>query len=137
VAISQEQACEAVQSHLRGQSVGGEPELEFRAAPVRETPMWAVRAYAVEPGPGVVGPTYLVGPDRKVWTFSGDPQVHDLGVAIDALVRVYAEQLAGQVDPGLLAERVRELSAQRRALLDAVVSDARAGVLKVQRRALP
>jgi hypothetical protein len=130
VSISRDEACEAVAARLDGP---GEPQRFFRASAVSGAPLWVVRAYETEARPGVVGPAYVVGPDRRVWPFPAD----DLDVAVAGLTRLYADGLAGHVDPALLAERVRRITEQHRALADGLVADARAGALKAQHRFLP
>lgn len=137
MAISEDEAGEILKAHLR-ETAGPDPDLRFRATPIPNTSMWSVTAYhdAGHAGPAIAV-AYIVGPDRKVWVFSGNPQIHDVPLAIGILRRIYKERLADHVEPERFATRLAEVTDQRRVLAESLVTDARSGVLKSQHRPLP
>ncbi len=58
------------------------------------------------------GSTTIVGPDGRTWTFSSNANFHDLEIMKMALILIYTEDVADLVEPDVLAEQVRVITAR-------------------------
>ena len=124
------QAVEAVEAALGG------TRYDRLMATRRSDHLWSVAAMDEEGRP-VAGGGWLVGDDAKVWSLSSNPGIHDWGLAVRLLDRLYSEGLAAHVEPESFAERLREVTQQRAELEAEVIRDARAGALRRNSRVLP
>jgi hypothetical protein len=92
--------------------------------------------WAVSAGSGnledVVPRGYLeyLGPDGKVWRFPSSLIFPDHDFAVTALVLIYCEGVADQVDQYALVGRVAAVMNQRDLALSALVEDAKEGRLR-------
>lgn len=86
--------------------------IDLRAERLGGTDMWSV-AVLDEHGRPEAGSFLIVGPDRRVWSFSSNPSIHDPQLVVDVLAGLYREQLAEQVDANLLGARIAQLTVER------------------------
>jgi len=123
VSISPDDACDAVRA-----THGDFPGDRYVASPVDGTPLVRVVVHddqnRVLPGAG-----WLVGPDRKVWTISSNPGIHEPGLSVRLLRAIYDSGLADHVDPDRFSDRMRSLTEARETLVRDVLAEATAGQL--------
>ena len=109
----------------------------YQASPVPGTSLYSVATVGAD-GMPYAGSAVYVGPDRRVWSFSSNPGIHDHEFTVRALMRLYEHGIAAAVDERMLAQRVEAITASRRDELDAVLRDAKAGRLRqVPKQPLP
>jgi hypothetical protein len=96
--IDSAEAAAAVADSLPG------TDIDLRAERLGGTDMWSV-AVLDEHGRPEPGSFLIVGPDRRVWSFSSNPSIHDPHLVVAVLAGLYAEHLADQVDANLLEDR--------------------------------
>ncbi len=121
--IDSAEAAAAVADSLPG------TDIDLRAERLGGTDMWSV-AVLDEHGRPEPGSFLIVGPDRRVWSFSSNPSIHDPHLVVAVLAGLYAEHLADQVDANLLEDRIAQLTAERAEHARGVVKSAAAGELR-------
>lgn len=124
---------DAARSFL-GDGFGGH---DVRAVEDRNTGIWSV---GIVDSNGMVeaGAVILVGPDKRVWSFSSNPSIHDRELAMTVLSELYRRGVADSVESQVLACRIAELTSLRREHSDDLIKAAEAGELRtVTKRTLP
>jgi hypothetical protein len=107
------------------------------AQAVADSELWTVQAFDAEGRP-YAGTVMFVGPDRRLWTLSSNPAIHDTRLGARLLEAAYRENLTDRLDEALFSERVQQITTAR---LDAerdFMTDLVGGSLRSpQRRTLP
>ena len=80
------------------------------------------------------GSSIFVGPDRRVWTFSSNPGIHDFDLVRRSLNHIYEDGLADRVENDAFADRIAEITAMRSQQYRDILKDAEGGALRAQKR---
>lgn len=114
-----------------------DPAREYRARHIGGTDLWSVAAFSLDGAP-CVGTFTVVGPDRRVWSFSSNPGLHDSDLVVTVLEALYRERLTPHVTEEALSDRIQGLTEERANHVRALVREALAGELRRGRpRTLP
>ena len=84
----------------------------FSARPATPPTLWAVVPVDDEGRP-YVGGSHLVGPDGRVWSVSGNPGIHDTGLAAHAIARLYEAGVTDRVEDEHFADWLMEETQRR------------------------
>ena len=132
--IDESEAIEAVRAAL-GESVSQYDAAghQFRASQLERSVLWSV--WIVESNNMVLpGSSIFVGPDRRVWTFSSNPGIHDFDLVRRSLNHIYEDGLADRVENDAFADRIAEITAMRSQRYRDILKDAEGGALRAQKR---
>lgn len=84
------------------------------------------------------GAVTVIGPDERVWTWSSNPGIHDLDLAVALIHVAYEEGMADLVDDREFTQRLTNLTARRHEDVRQFKADLLAGSLRPPRtRRLP
>lgn len=107
----------------------GDSALDVRAEKLGGTDLWAVNAFDEFDRPWA-GSFTIVGPDRRVWSFSSNPGLHDPDLVVAVLARLYEQRLTELVSAELLSDRLAKVTAEREQQTRGIVNAAAAGELR-------
>ena len=133
VAISAAEAAD-----VRRQALGDMPEGDrVEAHAVADSDLWSVTPMDSQGRP-YAGSAMFVGPDRRLWTLSSNPGIHDTELATSLLAAAYREHLTDRLDETLFAERVGRMTAEGLAAKREFMTDLVGGALRTPvKRSLP
>ncbi len=125
VMTSEEDACRVLADRVHDLPDGD----RVVASRVGGTNVWSV-GILDDKGRPYLGAAQFVGPDGRLWRFSSNPSIHDLGLVRRVLVGIYDANAADLVDEDVLLQRVHDLTATMSEAVRAVVKDGVAGSLR-------